>query len=109
MMQLSRTYFLCYNLKMQDKELKEIVFKHFLPYKYKVYLFGSRASGTNQPFSDYDIGILGKRKIPLSALSEIAEELDNSDIPYKVDIVDLKPASAEFRKAALENAILWNK
>lgn len=77
---------------------------------YKLFIFGSRASGENQRWSDIDVGILGQEKIPGHALVKIEEELENSRIPFKIDVVDFKAVSAQFRTLALKNVIaLWKK
>ncbi len=56
--------------------------------KVKIYLFGSRARGENSKFSDIDIGFLSDKNLSkdLGILRELIEE---SNIPYKVDLVDL--------------------
>lgn len=68
--------------------LKEFLIDYFKDKKVKVYLFGSRARGDNTGFSDIDIGIVSDEEISrdIVILREILEE---SSIPYKVDIVDL--------------------
>jgi predicted nucleotidyltransferase len=53
-----------------------------------VFIFGSRARGDYQPFSDIDILVEGPASASL--LSSIAEELEESTLPYRVDLV---PAS----------------
>ena len=72
-----------------------------------VYWFGSRVGGNCHDTSDYDIGVLAKVDIA-ALLSQAKEELENSDIPYKVDLVDLHDTSEIFRCAAMnEGIILW--
>ena len=84
-----------------EKEIKEIIF-HFLdPKKYQVFIFGSRAAGKAKKYSDYDIGILGKEPVPWNMLAKIEEALEDSDLPYKVDIVDFALVSSGFKKVAL--------
>jgi hypothetical protein len=51
----------------------------------------------------YDVGILGKKPIPGHILIKIEESLEESDLPYKIDIVDFILVSPEFRKIALSN------
>ena len=90
-----------------EKEIKKIIFKRLSPREYKIFLFGSRAASKNRPFSDYDIGVLGSRALPTQSISLIEEELEESDIPYKVDVVDFYNVRPEFKKVALRHAKLW--
>jgi len=68
--------------------LKEFLVDFFKGKEVKLFLFGSRARGDNTIFSDIDIGILSDKDIrkDIVILREILEE---SNIPYKVDIVEL--------------------
>ena len=62
----------------------------------RIFLFGSRARGDCVSTSDVDIGIIpGKEfdKVKLTLLHEYIEELN---IPYKIDIIDLSSTSEEF-------------
>lgn len=72
-----------------------------------VYLFGSRATGTHSPVSDFDIAVLGPEDIGRE-LSLARERLEESNIPYIIDLVDLRTASPMFaRKVEQEGIVLW--
>jgi predicted nucleotidyltransferase len=72
-----------------------------------VYLFGSRATGTNNPVSDFDIAIETADDIS-GELSLAREHLEESNIPYIVDLVDLQATSSEFAsKVQQEGFVLW--
>ena len=51
----------------------------------EVILYGSRAKGTQKPYSDIDITILGDN-LNLSLLQKIEIELDDLFLPYKFDV-----------------------
>jgi len=51
----------------------------------KVILYGSRAKGTQKPYSDIDITILGDN-LNLSVLQKIEIELDDLLLPYRFDV-----------------------
>jgi predicted nucleotidyltransferase len=90
-------------LQLEPKYLDEltlIVRKHVDTQMWQPVVFGSRARGTAQKFSDVDLGFVGSRPLPQEMKTALWEALDDSDIPYVVDIVDLGSASAEFRKLA---------
>jgi predicted nucleotidyltransferase len=53
-----------------------------------VWAFGSRVQGSTKAFSDLDLVILGEQPLPLATMAELAQAFIESDLPYKVDIVD---------------------
>lgn len=59
-------------------------------------IFGSRARGTNRPFSDVDILINSGRIIPLATMGELRESFETSNLPFRVDLVDEHTVSREF-------------
>ena len=72
-----------------------------------VYLFGSRATGKHTPVSDFDIAVLAMEDIRRE-LSTAREILDLSNIPFSVDLVDLRATSATFaRHVQTEGVLLW--
>jgi amidophosphoribosyltransferase len=63
-----------------------------------VWVFGSRANGNARRRSDLDLAVDGDEPLPLRLRSELAEDFDKSDLPYRVDVVDLASITPEFRK-----------
>ncbi|MFH1408237.1 MAG: nucleotidyltransferase domain-containing protein [Patescibacteria group bacterium] len=96
------------DVKEAGKEIKGIVLKHLGP-EFKVFLFGSRASANARKWSDFDVGIEGKKPVDFKVLGLINEELENTNIPYKVDVVDFSRVSTSFKKTALERSKIWKK
>lgn len=62
-----------------------------------IYGFGSRMIGNPTSYSDFDVAIDAGGPIPLSQLLQIEEIIAESDMPFRVDIVDLHRVSPEFR------------
>ena len=91
-----------------QKEIKNIVFRYLDSKKDKVFIFGSRAIGDNRKFSDVDLGIESKRKIPSNLVADLKEALEESDIPYTVDIVDFSSVTKRFKNLALRKIIPLN-
>jgi len=91
--------------KRWRKQVKETVRKYLPAADFKIFIFGSRALDLHRPFSDVDLGILGPKMIPGNILIRIEEELENSRIPYEIDVVDLKRVSNQFRSLALKKVI----
>ena len=88
-------------IKNPEAFIKKTVLQFLDPRKYKVFIFGSRACGKAGKFSDYDIGVSGKGSLPLHLLSLLNESFEESDLPFRVDIVDFYLVSPRFRRVAL--------
>ena len=80
--------------------LKGILEKH--PYEF--FVFGSRVRGDNKKFSDLDLAY--KAEIPKAELSLIREEFEQSKLPYKIDLVDLKSCTEEFKQLIINDLVL---
>ena len=87
--------------KKAEKEIKKNISRFLNPKEYQVFIFGSRVTGQAKKYSDYDVGIFGKKPVPGHILVMIEEALEESDLPYKVDVVDFSLVSSSFRKVAL--------
>lgn len=73
----------------------------------RVYLFGSRATGAAHLGSDADIAVMSNQDVRL-LLSRARFALEESTIPYKVDLVDLSQASPDFQRQVLaEGKLIW--
>lgn len=79
----------------QWKIVSSILQKH-LPDS-EVWAFGSRATHTEKPYSDLDLAIIGNTSITLSLLAAIEHDFSESDLPFKVDVVDAAVMSPAFR------------
>ena len=94
------------NSKSVD-QLRKLILDFLAEYNVCVYLYGSRAKGTAHKTSDIDIAILPVGEIPKNLLGRLREMIEESTIPYNVDVTDLTYVSEQFRKQILEKAILW--
>lgn len=83
-----------------------IVRRHIPDPAYRVFLFGSRASGTHHPASDIDLGIEGPEPIPYATLVAIREELENAPTLYSVDLVDFGRVPIKFKDVARARSYL---
>ena len=88
-------------------ETRRIVLELLAPYAVSVYLFGSRANGTMTRNSDIDIAVLPKEPLPAGLLSQIREKLEDSQILYNVDLVDLSEVSQEFKDKVVREGVIW--
>ncbi len=72
----------------------------------KIYLFGSRAKGSASEYSDYDIAIESDTPIR-SKLSHVKTLIEDSTIPYKIDLIDLSKAPY-LAQTVREEGIVWH-
>ena len=91
------------------ESVKKIVLEQLKAYKAKVYLFGSQATGKAQLYSDIDIAILPLQPLPILALSEIREKLEERDIVREVDVLDLTETDDIFRQRVEKEGVLWKE
>lgn len=81
-------------------QIKKILWQHLDKTKDKAFIFGSWAIGDNRKFSDIDIGIESKRKLPLGTIAELNDIFDESNFPYKVEVVDFAKTTEKFKTVA---------
>ena len=62
----------------------------------EVWAFGSRATHTEKPYSDLDLAIISDTGLTLSLLAAIEHDFSESDLPFKVDVVDWAAISETF-------------
>ena len=72
----------------------------------KVLAFGSRVTWTAKHYSDLDLAVLGDEPLPLDLTSALAESFDDSDLPFKVDVVDWASTSESFREVIEKNCVM---
>ena len=70
-----------------------------------IWVFGSRAKGTARSFSDIDICLQNDLQIPDSELAQYRIEFQESNLPYKVDLVDFHDVDDDFRKLIMSTAV----
>ena len=75
----------------------------------KIYLFGSRARSTHSQWSDIDLALDTGEKISIVTVGEIIDVLAGTDIPYKIEVVDLNNIPEKMRTQILEEGILWKQ
>lgn len=69
-----------------EKKHLEIVLQILHKYPYSFYAYGSRVKGTAHQFSDLDLCY--QENIPISITRKIREEFQESNLPFRVEIVN---------------------
>lgn len=87
--------------------LQKLVNSYTRPLAVKVYLFGSRAKGKEHRLSDVDLALLPTQPLPLGFIANLKEKIEESTVPYSVDIIDLSQVDDAFREKILTESIEW--
>jgi uncharacterized protein len=88
--------------------VRQLLLKRLHGYNAKIYLFGSMARGEFRRTSDIDVAVLPTGSLPDGVLSEIRDELENSRVPYRVELIDLGKVSPGFAAHVQRMGIPWN-
>jgi predicted nucleotidyltransferase len=75
--------------------VRDILRKH-VP-DHEVWAFGSRAKRTAWTYSDLDLAIITEQKLPFAVHGAMAEDFSESDLPFRVDILDWTTTLDNFR------------
>jgi predicted nucleotidyltransferase len=89
------------------RELRRIVLEALGGQRAEVWLFGSCARGNVRQHSDIDIAILPRDQIPAGFFAELAADIEDSPIPYDVDLVDLRRANPALVEEVRREGIKW--
>ena len=83
------------NLQLEERHLN-IIHQILSKYPYKFYAYGSRVKGTARKFSDLDLCY--REEIPNEVIYQIKEELEESDLPFIVELVNWKHMRPQFQE-----------
>ncbi len=71
-----------------------------------VWAFGSRITGTAKKFSDLDLALVTYRPLPKEKIGELRESFSDSNLPIRVDVIDLASVSPDFKSIVEKNHIV---
>jgi predicted nucleotidyltransferase len=74
-----------------------------------IYLFGSRARGTQSKWSDIDIALDNGHPISRFVLGEIMSIFEASNILYKIQVLDINSVNDAMKTSILKERVLWKK
>jgi type I restriction enzyme S subunit len=69
----------------------------------EVRAFGSRVTWTAKDYSDLDLAVVGVRALDPEALRRLKEAFEESNLPFRVDVLDWHAISNNFRKVIEKN------
>jgi len=91
---------------MKKQYLKEVarIIQKYIGKDAGVFVFGSFLK--RKFFHDIDVGIIGKG-IDEEKMALIRDDLENSLIPYKIDLVNFNKVEKKFKEEVFRQKILW--
>ena len=84
--------------------VREILRKH-VP-GYTVWAFGSRARGTAKRYSDLDLAVIADEPLPMAVSAALVDAFSESDLPWKVDVVDWAETGGAFREIIARDRVV---
>jgi predicted nucleotidyltransferase len=90
------------------EEVRRIVVEGLRAQQAAVYLFGSYARRDASPHSDIDVAVESSAPLSAGTLARIRERLEESWVPYRVELVDLTRVGDAFRKRVLVEGVRWS-
>lgn len=88
-----------------ERQIVQSILKRHIP-DVEIRAFGSRVKGSARRYSDLDLAIMTHSPLPLSQLAELREAFSESDLPWKVDLVDWAATSMEFRTIIQRDSVV---
>jgi uncharacterized protein len=85
-------------LSADHRRLVLTILRAHLPEGAEAWVFGSRATGRARRYSDLDLAIDAGRPLTLDERARLAEAFRDSDLPYRVDLVDWHGIDDGFRQ-----------
>lgn len=75
-------------------------------YPYRFYAYGSRVKEQARQHSDLDLCY--REEIPLNVLSHLREDLEESDLPFSIDLVAWNWMSPEFQELIKNDLVMFS-
>jgi predicted nucleotidyltransferase len=72
----------------------------------EVWAFGSRARRSGWTYSDLDLVIITATPLSSKIQGEMAEEFSESDLPFRVDILDWATTQENFRRIVEQDKVV---
>ena len=85
------------DIRPDDWEIVRSILARHVP-QYAVWAFGSRAKWTAKPYSDLDLAVITSEALSLELSASLKDDFSESDLPWKVDVVDWATTSESFRR-----------
>ncbi len=92
-------------LRASERRIAEAILETHAP-ELCVWVFGSRATGRAHAHSDLDLLVSSEHRVGLCMYTALKYAFSESDLPFEVDILDVRSCSDEFLASIVPDAIL---
>lgn len=92
-------------LGARQRQILDDILRDHAPRPCRVWAFGSRAQNAAKPYSDLDLAIDAGRPLTLAEMADLAWAFEESDLPWRVDLLDLASCSDSFRREVVSHAV----
>ncbi|HNV70121.1 MAG TPA: nucleotidyltransferase domain-containing protein, partial [Candidatus Ozemobacteraceae bacterium] len=75
----------------------------------EVRAFGSRVTWTAKDYSDLDLAIVGTKRLDVGVMRRLKEAFEESDLPFRVDVIDWYAISDSFRKVIKKKCVVFEQ
>lgn len=75
----------------------------------EVWAFGSRTKGLAKPHSDLDLAVINQEPMSIQVQAALAEAFSESDLPWRVDVVDWSSTQEAFRHLIAQHKLVVQK
>ncbi|MBT8420831.1 MAG: nucleotidyltransferase domain-containing protein [Gammaproteobacteria bacterium] len=89
----------------QHLDIVRDILHRYVP-QYAVWAFGSRTTGKAKPYSDLDLAIVTEKPLAPTVAGELCEAFTESNLPWRVDILDWATTGVVFRKIIEQDKVV---
>ncbi len=94
------------DIKPEHFKIVQSILKKHIPEGTEVFVFGSRAKHCARIYSDLDLLLRANKPLSMQLLANLAFDFEESDLPYKVDLVDWMSISDAFKNHIASQCIV---
>lgn len=93
------------DIQPEHWELVRGILQKHVP-QYAVWAFGSRATHRAKRYSDLDLAVITAEPLSLAVLADLRDDFSESDLPWRVEVVDWASTSEAFRKIIARDRVV---
>jgi type I restriction enzyme S subunit len=96
------------DLRVDHLEIVKAILRKHAP-EAEIRAFGSRVTGTAKDHSDLDLAIVRERAMDFRAKALLEEAFEESDLPFRVDVIDWAGVGEDFRRIIARQYVVLQK